>query len=1427
MEKVSKRMRDNWLAALVALTLLVPAAARSQDIIINEILAGNNTTAPLVEFPEYFPDYVELYNNSSRDIDLGLEGWSITDEIKVTNKYRFPIGLVFPADSYLLVFCDNESPTNFPGLDPYYNQHTLFNLDARGGENIALFRGAGASLVTSNGFGIQVPGFSVGRFPGANAGTPFVLTYPTPCGGTVPCKTNLPYTTFGSQFTLKINEWVCTNTFGTDWLEVFNPDTNIVELGGLVFTDDQVGRVGFVRAVPDRSYIAGQSFIRFWCDSLASKDADHLDFSLSSGSELSVPPVNGILDRIYLFARDRFTVIDNVIVGAQLFRRPGYSQGRIPDGGTNLFVFSNPTPEDSNTAPIPEININELLAHVDPPLEDALELQNVTSTNVDISYWWITDNKFKPKKYWIPAGTIVPAGQFAVFYEYQFNSSNDPVHVLDPFNFNSANGGECYLFKGDAAGNVLGFRKGVTFGASRNGVSFGRYVTSDGNVEFIPMWDLSFGTSVRAGQNPGLLPFFRTGTGATNPPPRPGPIVINEIHYKPINTAVESGGPLVVDDSLHEYVELRNISTNSEALYYVPRDQGEQDDRFQTNGWKLDGIIGFDFPPGTDVAPGIIMAPNEYILLVNFNPATNNSFNTQWRGFFNPPVPANVRLFGPYKGKLSNSGGSVQLYRPDAPQRPPHPDAGLVPYVLVERAQYSDHAPWPSNTTNGLVVFGPDGGGASLQRSSSYEFANDPINWSARLPTPGRYNSPSGLELPYPLSQPQDFNGSPGLLIELAFPTRGDAPITYQWYRNDLPVPGANSSTHIFNAGGATAGNYHAVASNPAGSTTSRVASVTVNCPFLLSTDVAAFGPAGGTTNITVAGSNGCFWTVGTFPSWITYTTATKFFEGTASFDLVIAPYTGTTLRTAAVQVAEQAFVVMQSPADSTPPTVAIDAPGIGARVTTPSVVVRGKAMDAIGISRVEMQVGSGTFATISHARAWQAPALLAPGTNWIRVRSFDVVGNMSAVAQRPVFFSSPTPLSLVTNGSGKVAVAPAATSQGLEIGRNYTLTATPNPNNVFSNWLGNGDVVLGTATKLTFNMQPGTVITASFVPNPFIPANGVYSGLFQTNSNVRHTNAGFFKLTTTAGGTYTASIKVAGKSYTTAGKLDLDGRATNTVNRLGLAPLTVVWSLGLNGEDAVNGTVNSAGWDEPALLHGDRAVFNARTRPAPARRYTVIIPPDPTTSSPSPQGYGYGTAVLNAGGTMTFVGTLADGTKVSQAVSVARTNDWENSMWPLYVQLYANRGMLIGWVNTSLLNDLLGTTRWLRPAGPTPKYYTNGFDASVSLIGSIYRPPAAGVRIIDRPAATVLLALGNLAQPSANVVNISPNSIVSYAGPNTLTIKFTPASGLFTGTFIEADTTRRITFNGAVNQRYAYAQGFFLGTNETGQVLINDPPSP
>ncbi|MBT3912369.1 MAG: hypothetical protein HOF22_04125 [Verrucomicrobia bacterium] len=55
-----------------------------------------------------------------------------------------------------------------------------------------------------------------------------------------------------------------------------------------------------------------------------------------------------------------------------------------------------------------------------------------------------------------------------------------------------------------------------------------------------------------------------------------------------------------------------------------------------------------------------------------------------------------------------------------------------MPYILVDQVTFSDTAPWPSEA---------DGLGSTLQRATANKFANDPVNWKAAAPNPGRANS--------------------------------------------------------------------------------------------------------------------------------------------------------------------------------------------------------------------------------------------------------------------------------------------------------------------------------------------------------------------------------------------------------------------------------------------------------------------------------------------------------------------------------------------------------------------------------------------------------------------------------------------------------------------------------------------------------------
>ena len=625
-------------------------------LVINEVLANNGS---LKEPDGSTPDWIEFHNPSDAGVDLS--DMSITDSAANPRRWVFPAGAVIDPHGYFLIRCDAGVPASAT--------NTGFGLKADG-DSVFLFDkpANGGGVIDYVGFGLQTADFSIGRLPGATS--IWGLTLPTPGA------TNL-VSPLGSVMDLKINEWMANPSSGDDWFEIYNPQAVPVALGGLYLTDKlttwnnyQIPALSFVGA-------ATNGFQRFWADSKSG--GDHANFGLkNSGEQLGLFTPAAIL-------------IDGVSFGTQ---SPGISEGRLPDGATARVFFPTPTPGNMNFLPLEGVVISEVLAHTDPPLEDAIELQNITGSPVDISGWWLSDGNDHPKKYQIPPGTILPPGGFAVFYEYQFND-RDRADV--PFALSSAKGDDVYLSAADAGGTLTGYRTSVKFDASINGVSFGRYVTSTGAADFPSMPHRTLGAD-----NPADLAEFRTGTGLTNPYPLVGPVVISEIMYHPPDIGTN-------DNVIEEFIELRNITAQTVHLY---------DTNYPTNTWRLRNAVDFDFPTNVSLAPGA------WLVVVSFDPATNAVALAQFQAKYG----TGATLYGPWSGKLDNGDESIELKMPDNPELAPGPDYGSVPYVVVDHVHYHDSAPWPTSA---------DGHGDSLHRLSLNSYGNDPINWTASIPTPG------------------------------------------------------------------------------------------------------------------------------------------------------------------------------------------------------------------------------------------------------------------------------------------------------------------------------------------------------------------------------------------------------------------------------------------------------------------------------------------------------------------------------------------------------------------------------------------------------------------------------------------------------------------------------------------------------------------
>ncbi len=290
--------------------------------------------------------------------------------------------------------------------------------------------------------------------------------------------------------------------------------------------------------------------------------------------------------------------------------------------------------EDDIDPNISPVYVNEVLTHTDSPIKDAIELYNPNSETVNISGWYLTDNKSKPMKFKIPVNTTIAPGDYLTYDEDDFNKNPGTGSSFCL----SSHGEEVYIFSATASDSLTGYSHGYSFGEIENGISFGRYITSTGENHFIAQKEITLGKE--------------------NAGPKVGPLVISEIMYHPING--------------HEFLEITNISDEVVRLYDPLNTQ---------NTWRIKGI-GFLFPQNITIGiGGVILVVSDTISFADFRKLYN--------------VPTEIQIFND-TGTLSNSGETITLVKPQDPYIPDSSSMEvIVPYMDIDKIQYNDKTPWP------------------------------------------------------------------------------------------------------------------------------------------------------------------------------------------------------------------------------------------------------------------------------------------------------------------------------------------------------------------------------------------------------------------------------------------------------------------------------------------------------------------------------------------------------------------------------------------------------------------------------------------------------------------------------------------------------------------------------------------------------------
>lgn len=299
---------------------------------------------------------------------------------------------------------------------------------------------------------------------------------------------------------------------------------------------------------------------------------------------------------------------------------------------SSLDAGGSPGSSDSDLLPGTLI-INEVLAHSDTG-GDWVEIKNMSSVAIDLSYWFLSDDRSELKKYAIPNDTILPANGFTVLHEADFNRGSKSFAL-------SELGDEVILNRALADGTLQGYQVSRDFDASGKDISFGRWIDSEGDGQFIPM----------AEQTP----------GTENSAPRTGPVLISEIMYAP---ALGNA----------EYIELYNSSAQSVSLF---------DPLYPTNSWSLSGAVDYTFPYATMLESG------SFLIVSSTNPA---AFRAHYA------VPPEVEVLGPFSGNLNNGGERIKLVYPG------NPEPTFVPQIQLESINYKAKLTWPVLSSAGISI---------------------------------------------------------------------------------------------------------------------------------------------------------------------------------------------------------------------------------------------------------------------------------------------------------------------------------------------------------------------------------------------------------------------------------------------------------------------------------------------------------------------------------------------------------------------------------------------------------------------------------------------------------------------------------------------------------------------------------------------------
>ena len=505
-----------------------------------------------------------------------------------------------------------------------------------------------------------------------------------------------------------------------------------------------------------------------------------------------------------------------------------------------------------------------------------------------------------------------------------------------------------------------------------------------------------------------------------------------------------------------------------------------------------------------------------------------------------------------------------------------------------------------------------------------------------------------------------------------------------------------------------------------------------------------------------------------------------------------------------------------------------------------------------------------------NHSWATPSAVTLNPGANYLFLQITDSEGNSTITSARSFQYSTKGKVSLTgaasgfpIGDSGKVvgtvmgagslflnpktisvkSNAPASPLEdgrlNIEAGQIGIAVAKPELGAIFDGWTATFDGAPfaldpqeAVKERMVFFTRPKLVVVGHFVPNPFLTSgSGTYFGAADGSSALER---GTFSGKVSKNGAFTGKVLLGPLSLSVKGKFLGSGLWTGIVTKIGV-PYTVTLNVTVSGTpQQITGTVTSN--DLNSTITADFSPWVNKTHEATAYvgSYNVLLP----ATGAVPEGVGFGQVAIDKLGKVKFIGQAGNGTAISFSSALFERSATE-VVFPFFVALEKGLGNIAGIVKydaTQPDSDLTGTLAWSKPI--TSKIEPAAIDGQIALHGSKYNKPAAGTRVIlgatgagtlnihspsfttPPTGATVFLSTSAALQTNNTLAPVTSSNSVQN-----VTLKFTAATGLFTGKFTDPGLRKTFTFSGAATQQanggVGTAAGLFTRGNQTGYVTL------